>query len=139
MKTRTVILLVLLLTAGQMVWAQVSESLNFVDKNNWTSLYTFNYPSVGADGEEVVLSSALIAWTPNDRKTDDVIESVHIFSHITITSDEERPSVTTGGDAVAVVDDVADVGEECLGAELYCEMVYTNHTSARKVTKNFRL
>jgi hypothetical protein len=97
MKTRTILLLALLLAIGQRAWAQASESLTFVDKTNWTSLYTFNYPSVGTQGEDVVLSAALVAWTPDDRKTDDGIESVHIFSHITITSDKERPSVTTGG------------------------------------------
>ncbi len=97
MKTRTILLLALLLTAGQRAWAQASESLTFVSKSNWTSLYTFNYPSTNVQGEEVVLSAALIAWTPNDEKTDDCIESVHIFNHITITSDAERPSVTEGG------------------------------------------
>lgn len=97
MKTKTILLLALLLTAGQRVWAQASESLTFVTKSNWTSLYTFNYPSINAKGEEVVLSAALVAWTPDDAKTDEGIESVHIFSHITITSDKERPSVTTGG------------------------------------------
>ena len=86
-----------LLLMAQGAWSQASESLTFVKKINWTSLYTFNYPSVNAQGEEVVLSSALVAWTPDDRQTDDGIESVHIFSHITITSDEERPSTTTGG------------------------------------------
>lgn len=97
MKTRTIILLALLLTAGQRAWAQASESLTFVRKTNWTSLYTFNYPSVDAQGEDVVLSSALVAWTPDNKQTDDGIESVHIFNHITITSDEDRPSVTNGG------------------------------------------
>ena len=67
MKTRTILLLALLLAIGQRAWAQASESLTFVDKNNWTSLYTFNYPSVGANGEDVVLSAALVAWTPENN------------------------------------------------------------------------
>ncbi len=33
MKTKTILLLALLLTAGQRVWAQASESLTFVNKN----------------------------------------------------------------------------------------------------------
>lgn len=43
MKTKTILLLALLLTAGQRAWAQASESLTFVTKSNWISLYTFNW------------------------------------------------------------------------------------------------
>ena len=69
-----------------------SQSLKKVKTENESTIYSFNYPSVNARGEETVLSSALIAWTPSFRHDEDSIESVHIFCHVTITDDKERPS-----------------------------------------------
>ncbi len=71
-----------------------SQSLKKVKTENESTIYSFNYPSVNARGEETVLSSALIAWTPSFRHDDDSIESVHIFCHVTITDDKERPSAS---------------------------------------------
>ena len=58
-----------------------------------STVYSFNYPTINTAGERIVLSSALIAWTPtDDRQESDSIETIHIYSHATIGSDEERPS-----------------------------------------------
>jgi hypothetical protein len=89
---------VFLLTA-QGAWAQTvepSQTLTELTKMNHCTVYSFNYPSVSATGEPTVLSSALFAWTPSDRQATDSIESLHIFSHITITADDERPTTTKG-------------------------------------------
>lgn len=75
--------------------AQPSDTLTFISSESKSKIYSFNYPSVNADGNPIVLSSALIAWTPNDRDVTDSIESVHIFNHITIGADKQRPSTTS--------------------------------------------
>ena len=78
-------------------WAQnaePSERLERLLMPGTSTVYYFNYPSVNTAGERIVLSSALIAWTPTDRQESDSIESVHIYSHATIGSDEERPTST---------------------------------------------
>ncbi|MBO7068694.1 MAG: hypothetical protein J6W52_08455 [Bacteroidaceae bacterium] len=78
-------------------WAQnaePSEHLTRLLKPGTSTVYYFNYPTVNSTGEPIVLSSALIAWTPNDRQEGDSIESVHIYSHATIGADEERPTST---------------------------------------------
>ena len=89
-----------LILIGQGVWAQTdvepSQTLKEIKKMSSCTVYTFNYPSVNAAGEQTVLSSALFAWTPTSRKETDSIESLHIFSHITITADSERPSTIDG-------------------------------------------
>ena len=92
---------VVLLTA-QGAWAQdgvtaePSTSLTEIRKTGDCTVYAFNYPSVSATGQPTVLSSALFAWTPANRQETDSIESLHIYSHFTITSDEERPTTTSG-------------------------------------------
>ncbi len=76
-------------------WAQQaepSERLTRLFIPGTSTVYTFNYPTVNTAGERIVLSSALVAWTPNDRQEGDSIESVHIYSHATIGADEERPT-----------------------------------------------
>ena len=72
--------------------AEVSDSLIQDSRANDAVYYKFNYPSVNADGEEVVLSALLVAWNPEEPKTTDSIESVHIYSHFTITADYECPT-----------------------------------------------
>ena len=72
--------------------AEVSEGLKEVYKSSEARFYTFNYPSKGTSGEDVVLSSLLIAWMPSKPATTDSIESLHIYSHYTITADTERPT-----------------------------------------------
>lgn len=93
-----VMIALLLMTQG--AWAQKAESsssLTEITKMGNCTVYSFNYPSVSATGELTVLSSALFAWTPTDRQETDSIESLHIFCHITIASDNERPSSTAKG------------------------------------------
>ena len=72
--------------------AEVSDSLKTLYVTGIAKTYTFNYPSKNAAGEDIVLSSALIAWTPEEPKDTDGIESLHIYSHFTITADAECPS-----------------------------------------------
>ena len=93
-----------LLLMAQGAWAQdviaqtaePSLTLTEIRKIDNCTVYAFNYPSVSATGEQTVLSSALFAWTPAKRQETDSIESLHIFSHITITSDDECLTSTTG-------------------------------------------
>ena len=77
-------------------WAQQaepSERLTRLFTPGTSTAYAFNYPTVNTAGERIVLSSALIAWTPtDDRQESDSIETVHVYSHATIGSDEERPT-----------------------------------------------
>jgi hypothetical protein len=75
-------------------WAQAepSERLTRQFIPGTSTVYTFNYPTVNTAGDPIVLSSALVAWTPTDRQEGDSIESIHIYSHATIGADEERPS-----------------------------------------------
>ena len=93
---RPTAILLICLTAAMPVktWAQTepSERLTKLQSFIKSTVYTFNYPTVNAAGEPIVLSSALVAWTPDDAQEGDCIESVHIYSHATIGSDEERPS-----------------------------------------------
>lgn len=95
---KVLFLFALLCMVVQGAWAQndaePSQTLTEIRKMGNCTVYSFNYPSVSAMGKPTVLSSALFAWTPSDRQTTDSIESLHILSHFTITSDDERPSTT---------------------------------------------
>lgn len=71
---------------------EVSDSLERAFTSVGSVFYKFNYPSVNAAGEKVVLSSSLIAWAPREPKETDSIESLHIYSHYTITADKECPT-----------------------------------------------
>lgn len=76
---------------------QPSKSLKLLKTDGFSnSIYTFDYPSVSATGQQTVLSAALIAWTPKSNEATDSIESLHIVSHLTITSDAECPTTTDG-------------------------------------------
>ena len=75
--------------------ADVSESLTQVYKSAAARFYSFNYPSKNAAGNDVVLSSMLIAWNPASPSATDSIESLHIYSHYTITADKECPTSST--------------------------------------------
>ena len=97
LKIRWVLAALLLMAQG--AWAQTvepSQTLTKIKKNSDCTVYTFNYPSVNVAGEPIVLSSALFAWTPSKRQETDSIESLHMFCHITITADYERPSTNEG-------------------------------------------
>ena len=82
-------------TVPAAVMAQPSKSLSFLSRKNNCTAYSFNYPSISASGDSTILSSALFAWTPSDRMDTDSIEGLHIYCHITLGADRERPSTTT--------------------------------------------
>jgi len=71
---------------------QVSDMLEEMFRSNEAVFYSFNYPSKNVAGEDIVLSSSLIAWAPYDSEETDSIESLHIYSHYTITADRECPT-----------------------------------------------
>ena len=88
---KTILLFFLLFTAS--IWAQneqplVSEDLELV-KDRKNAFYTFNYPSVDADGNPIVLSSAFVSWK---KMSSDSIQTVIIACHYTITNNYECPS-----------------------------------------------
>ena len=64
-------ILLICLTAAMPVktWAQAepSERLTKLQSFIKSTVYTFNYPTVNTAGERIVLSSALVAWTPDER------------------------------------------------------------------------
>ena len=74
---------------------EVSDSLKQSQKLGEAIFYKFNYPSVNVAGEDVVLSSSLVAWMPTESAETDSIESLHIYSHFTIAADKECPSADT--------------------------------------------
>ena len=96
METKKILLIFALLCAVVPVksWAQAepSERLTRLFIPGTSTVYSFNYPTVNTAGERIVLSSALVAWTPTDRQEGDSIETIHIYSHATIGADEERPT-----------------------------------------------
>ena len=93
MKRNFYLMIALLSSFASGAWAaEISDSLKYLKILNEATTYVFNYPSKNAAGEDIVLSSALVAWTPKEPKETDAIESLHIYSHFTITSDNECPS-----------------------------------------------
>ena len=70
-----------------------SSSLTEIYRSGATRFYSFNYPSKGIGDEDVVLSSLLVAWMPSSPAATDSIESLHIYSHYTILSNEECPTL----------------------------------------------
>ena len=93
MKRNFYLMIALLSSFASGAWAaEISDSLKYLKILNEATTYVFNYPSKNAAGEDIVLSSALVAWTPKESKETDAIESLHIYSHFTITSDNECPS-----------------------------------------------
>ncbi len=91
-KLRWTIVFLLCICGAKAQVAEPSDSLVEVYKSGDTHFFRFYYPSKDAAGENVVLSSMLIAWLPSKPATTDSIESFHIYSHYTITSDKESPS-----------------------------------------------
>lgn len=82
----------IMLMQGQAQSLEPSERLTVLEKSSQCTAFEFLYPSVNNAGEPIVLSSALFAWTPSDRQQGDSIESIHIYSHATIGSNDERPT-----------------------------------------------
>lgn len=78
------------------------EILSYSD--NRTISITYSYPSIDENGDEITLSSALVAWKPTEKDSVEDIKSVIIGCHITITSNRECPTsyLTSfvGGDAM---------------------------------------
>ena len=64
--------------------------LSYTD--NKTVSVTYSYPSIDENGNEITLSSALVAWKPTDQDSVDEIKSVIIGCHITITSNGDCPT-----------------------------------------------
>jgi len=95
-----------MLICCQVTTAQLkpSDSLEIVQKQGDCTTFAFNYPTHDAAGEDIILSSALMAWTPNERQDVDSIEALHIYSHITLTSDEERPSTPDFSEEMLVLE-----------------------------------
>ena len=93
MKRNIYLIIALLGCLASSTWAaEVSDSLKELNAINSATTYTYNYPSKNAAGEDVVLSSALFVWSPKEPKETDSIETVHIYSHFTITANHECPS-----------------------------------------------
>ena len=64
-----------------------------------STTFSFEYPTKSLTGEDILLSATLTAWTPAEPKAGDMIESVHIYNHITLTADRESPTTSlTEGD-----------------------------------------
>ena len=91
-KTIGILALLLCMSGAKAQVAEPSSSLTEVDRSGSTRYYTFNYPSKGIGGEDVILSSLLVAWMPTSPSSSDSIESLHIYNHFTILSDKECPS-----------------------------------------------
>ena len=94
MKLKALLLLAAVFVAnhGMAQTAEASQRLTILSELGNSTVYEFNYPSVSCSGQPTVLSAALVAWTPGEREEEDSIESVHIYSHATIGSDDERPT-----------------------------------------------
>ena len=86
------LIVVMLVGASSALAVEVSEKLTFVKQVSNAAIYTFNYPTQSASGEDVILSSVLMAWHPKDYKEGDQIETVHIYSHYTVTAQKECPT-----------------------------------------------
>lgn len=90
----------------QGAWAQSPESSEELTKLSQYlegTTYSYNYTSVNAKDEPVVLSAVLIAWTPDDRQETDSIESIHLYSHTTICANKECPSADGGSQEMTVM------------------------------------
>ena len=93
MKRNFYLIIALLSSFASGAWAaDISDSLKYLNKINEATTYVYNYPSKDANGKDVVLSSALVAWTPDEPSESDGIETLHVYSHFTITSDDECPT-----------------------------------------------
>lgn len=60
--------------------------------DNKTVSITYSYPSIDENGNDITLSSALVAWKPTEKDSVNEIKSVIIGCHITITDDAGCPS-----------------------------------------------
>ena len=80
------------------------SDFSFMDKN-WTQdmwWFKFNYPSINADGEKVILSS--MACMPDEDEEITNVNNIIVGCHITITSDHECPTNYDGSLEAAMSD-----------------------------------
>lgn len=89
---------------GVLVQQPEYEILRISDNKAITCSYA--YPSVDCNGNEIMLSSALVAWKPAPQDTVETLKSVIIGCHITITADDQCPTQILGsiqaGDAMVM-------------------------------------
>ncbi len=99
--------LVLLCAVVQGAWAQAptpsTELEPYITTLNNRMVYKFNYPSTSVTGEPVVLSSLLCCWAPTTPPEDAAIESVHLYSHYTVSANSQCPTSATSKTADFVV------------------------------------
>ena len=99
MKKTLLTLFALLWVVVQGSWAQEptpSTALEpYITTLNNRMVYKFNYPSTSVTGEPVVLSSLLCCWAPTSPEADASIESVHLYSHYTVTANSQCPTSAT--------------------------------------------
>jgi len=93
-------LLALLGIVVQGAWAQeptVSTALEpYITTLSNRMVYKFNYPSTSVTGDPIVLSSLLCCWAPETLPEQDAaIESVHLYSHYTVTANSQCPTSAT--------------------------------------------
>ena len=92
-------ILVLVCTLVQGLWAQgptASTALEpYITTLDNRMVYKFNYPSTSVTGDPVVLSSLLCCWAPATPPEGATIESVHLYSHYTVTANSQCPTSAT--------------------------------------------
>lgn len=107
MKKSLLLLSALLCAVVQGSWAQTQEPSTQLEPYITTlgnrMVYKFNYPSTSVTGEPVVLSSLLCCWAPTTPPEGAAIESVHLYSHYTVTANSQCPTSATTTTADFVV------------------------------------
>jgi hypothetical protein len=100
MKHKILVVMTLLCVVMQGSWAQEltpsTELEPYITTLDDRMVYKFNYPSTSVTGEPVVLSSLLCCWAPATPPEEDAgIESVHLYSHYTVTANSQCPTSAT--------------------------------------------
>ena len=99
MKKSLLLLSALLCAVVQGSWAQTPEPYTQLEPYITTlgnrMVYKFNYPSTSVTGDPVVLSSLLCCWAPTTPPEGAAIESVHLYSHFTVTANSQCPTSAT--------------------------------------------
>ena len=100
MKKSLLTLFALLCVVVQGSWAQEptpSTALEpYITTMGSRMVYKFNYPSTSVTGEPIVLSSLLCCWAPTTPPEADAgIESVHLYSHYTVSANSQCPTSAT--------------------------------------------
>ena len=107
MKKSLLALLALLCVVVQGSWAQEPTPSTALEPYITTlgnrMVFKFNYPSTSVTGDPVVLSSLLCCWAPTTPPKGAAIESVHLYSHYTVTANSQCPTSATLSTADFVV------------------------------------